>query len=72
MRVTYDPEANAAFIYLVEIRAGEVAESAYCEAASAAGDVIADFNRDGQLLGIEVLNARATLPHTVLDRAERL
>lgn len=72
MRVTYDPFANAAFIYLVEIGAGEVAESAPCESETGVGEVIADFDKDGRLLGIEVLNARAVLPREVLDRAERL
>lgn len=71
MRVTYDPEANAAYIYLVEIGVGGVAESAPCEAELAAGDVIADFDSEGRLLGIEVLNARAASPPEVLDGAQR-
>jgi uncharacterized protein YuzE len=71
MRVTHDPQANAAYIYLVEIGRGDVAESAPCGSELGAGDVIADFDRSGRLLGIEVLNARETLPPEVLDLAER-
>ena len=68
IRVTYDRRANAAFIYLTEIGSGEVARSV--EALPEA--VLLDFDQEGRLLGIEVLNARRMLPRALLDRAERL
>ena len=50
MRITYDPEANALYI---ELRPGIVAESHDLEEG-----ITADLDRQGHVLGIEVLDAR--------------
>jgi uncharacterized protein YuzE len=72
MRVTYDAEADASFIYLVEIGTGEVERSMLVDRSMEMGSVFACFNRDGRLVGIEVLGARRYVPQEVLDQAERI
>jgi uncharacterized protein YuzE len=64
-RVTYDAQANAAYVYLVDaIRPGEAVRQ------QVIGNVILDFDIDGKLLGIEVLDARGVLRETTLAMAE--
>ena len=70
IRVTYDGMANAAYIYLVPIGAGEATTTVPGE--DEAGSVNLDFDREGRLIGVEVLNARANLPPHVLAHAERI
>ena len=72
MRVTYDRSIDAAYIYLREIEPGGVRESVDIDAPDgvAAGSVVLDFDRDGRLVGIEVLNAERALPEHFLDAAE--
>jgi len=48
MKITYDKEASAVAITL---RNGKVAKT-----VEISGDVIADFDKKGDVLGIEVLN----------------
>jgi len=52
MRVTVDPEVNAGYIYLVPIQKGEAVEQVVVEGKF----MILDFNKRGQLLGIEFLD----------------
>lgn len=54
MRITYDPDVNAAYIYLSD-RRGEV------ETHVVSDDVTLDVFPDGTLLGIELLNANSQL-----------
>lgn len=65
MRVTYDPEADAAYITLInrEVRAGEaVYQSDMINTPGERGTLVADFDADGRLLGVEVLAASSVLP----------
>ena len=71
MRITYDQEADAAYIYLVPISPGGVARTYTCDPNEVKGMINLDFDRDGRLLGIEVLDASRSLPGAVLDGAER-
>ena len=68
--MTYDGEANAAYIYLVPIGPGEADVSVPGE--EEASSVNLDCNRDGRLIGIEVLSARESLPPDVIAEAERI
>jgi uncharacterized protein YuzE len=64
-RVTYDAEANAAYIYLADaIGRGEAVRQQVVD-----GDIILDFDASGRLLGIEVLDARRRLPDGILAMA---
>lgn len=68
MKWTYDPEADAAYIQLVEeIGAGGVAKTVGCDPAEVGGMINLDFNSEGRLLGIEVLDASQLLPREMLE-----
>jgi uncharacterized protein YuzE len=73
VRITYDPEANAAKIYLVdEIGFGGVARSVPIQGEGIGElDFVFDFNRDGHLIGIEVIYAREFLAVETLENAQR-
>lgn len=72
MRVTFDPEANAAYVYLKDqIPPGGVSRSEFCDVEVAGGPVFLQFDSDGRLIGIEILGATELLPAEVLDEAER-
>jgi uncharacterized protein YuzE len=61
MRITYDPEADYAYIYLVDdIRPGE-ATSGSTVVDGPHGVINVDFDSEGRLLGIEVQNPRKAL-----------
>jgi uncharacterized protein YuzE len=69
MKVSYSPDVDAAYIYLVEIRPGEARHTRTCEGASG-GTINLDFDAFGRLLGIELLGARQLLPPDVIEQAE--
>lgn len=75
MRVTYDGQANAAYIYLKPvIKPGEAARTYVCdlqkEGFGLAVGVNLDFDISGRLIGIEVLHASHGLPREFLQQAE--
>jgi uncharacterized protein YuzE len=49
MKITYDPEVDAFYLYLVDIRAGGVDRS-----EEVAPSTVLDFDKEGNLLGIEI------------------
>ncbi len=62
MRLTYDKRANAAYLYLVE---GVEANGS----SDVHNDIVIDYH-DGEIIGIEFLNANKQLPIKVLAVAE--
>lgn len=67
MRLTYDPEADAAYIYLAdEIAPGGVARTYTCDPSEVGGMVNLDFDAAGRLIGIEVMDASRILPPEAL------
>jgi len=68
LRVTYDPEANAAYIHLVPVGRGEAVRTEPVE-YDGPGGVLFDFDRAGQMIGVEILGARELLPVGFLDGA---
>ena len=72
MRITFDRSVNAAYIYLVSIGRGEAVKTHDATPPHGEGTVMLDFNKNGRLIGIEILNATRVLPHEVLEQAERL
>jgi uncharacterized protein YuzE len=75
MRVTYDGQANAAYIYLKPtIEPGEATRTYVCdlgkEGFGLEVGVNLDFDVSGRLIGIEVLHASHGLPWEFLQRAE--
>ena len=70
MRITYDSEADAAYIQLSDtILPGGVAMTVPCDPREVGGMIHLDFNTDGILIGIEVLGAASKLPRELLERA---
>ncbi len=70
MRVAYDAEADAAYIYVrePEARQGSVTS---LPVPNAPAMIVLDFDTDGSLFGIEVLDASTVLPPELLKGAER-
>jgi uncharacterized protein YuzE len=71
MRVTYDKEGDAAYIYLTPIPPGAAVRQEHVT-GEAKGELILDFDRVGRLLGIEVLGASRYLPPSVIAAAESI
>lgn len=70
MRITYDPDANAAYLYLTNEELPPGRQS--IQAATPPGIeafIVLDW-QDGRLVGIEILDARSKLHHDLLDQAE--
>jgi uncharacterized protein YuzE len=53
LRVTHDPEADAAYIYLT----GSIEPGGVRETISATPEINLDFDSEGRLIGIELLAA---------------
>jgi uncharacterized protein YuzE len=68
MRVTYDPEADAAFIYLVPtIAFGEVARSQLCDIGLKETAMTLSLDAEGRVLGIEILGVSKALPPQAIE-----
>lgn len=59
MRLTYDPEANAARLRLQDERRDEVAETFMCDYEIENAAVILELDREGRLLGVEIRGVTA-------------
>lgn len=70
MRITYDADADAAFVYLVDvIGAGQTARSQMCDLEIREGAVILALDAEDHLLGIEILGASRLLSAETLASA---
>lgn len=71
MRITYDKSSDAAYIHLVDIPPGGVANTYCVDDFDLVSDMVnLDFDKDNKLLGIEVLGASSQLPKELLDSAQ--
>lgn len=71
MRVTYDAVVDAAYIYLTtEIPAGGIARTVPVDPREIDGMINLDFDAEGRLVGIEVLDASRFLGPQFLASAE--
>ena len=66
MRITYDPQTDAAYIYLKEISPGSVRKTYPCDPREVGGMINLDFDSEGILVGIEVIGASKRLPSSLL------
>lgn len=67
LRVTYDDEANAAYVYLVpEIKEGGVARTVPVDGGDHPWMVNIDVDHEGRIVGLEVLDARRLMPPELL------
>jgi len=70
MRIDYDAEVDAAYLQLAdEIPPGGVHKTVCCDPSEVGGMVNLDFDSEGRLLGIEVLDASSMLPPGLLAQA---
>ena len=65
MKITYDSEADAGYIYFKEILKGEVAQT-----ISLNESINIDLDKYGKTLCIEILDASKNLPKNTLKSAE--
>jgi uncharacterized protein YuzE len=74
MHVRYDAEADAACIQLAErVEPGQASRQLHSIATPGGrGEIVLDFDAAGVLLGVEVLNAEAALPASLLRDAVRI
>ncbi|HKW98807.1 MAG TPA: DUF2283 domain-containing protein [Bryobacteraceae bacterium] len=71
MNLKYDPEADAAYIYVDgHIADGQVSRTYPCDLAGVHGSVNLDFDDSSRLRGIEILGAKALLSAEALRKAE--
>ncbi|MCF2707462.1 DUF2283 domain-containing protein [Arcanobacterium haemolyticum] len=74
MKITYDPDADAAYItFGKDIEPGEaVQQISLIETPNGQTQVTIDVDSEGYLLGIEILSASVGLRDDVLNKAHRL
>ena len=65
-RLIVDPEADAAYL---EIGRGKVADTVPIDPAGFRGQIVFDLDREGRLLGLEILDASRQLPTDAMDAA---
>ena len=66
MKLEYDKEVDAAYVYLTyPMEKGEAKKTIEIN-----GNIIADFDEKGQLIGIEILNASKVLSKKALIEAD--
>ena len=69
MRIEYDPAIDAAYVrFVAEIGPGCVAKTIPVGPLEIDGEINLDFDREGRLVGIEILNASRFLPDDALER----
>ncbi len=66
MKFEYDKEADAAYIYLVY----PIKEKEAKNTVELKENIILDFDADGKLLGVEILNASKVLNRKALIKAQ--
>lgn len=63
LRIDYDKKADVAYIRLVrKIEPGSIKETYACDPQQVRGQIQLDFDAEGRLVGIEVLDASHLLP----------
>ena len=67
MKLTYDRSVDAAYIQLSRRRtAGSVTKTYPCDPLEVGGEINLDFDSEGRLIGIEILDASKRLPAELL------
>lgn len=70
IKIEYDKAADAAYIYLKEIGPSGVGFTYPCDPIEVKGMINLDFDKEGKLEGIEIMDASKKLPKEILDKAE--
>lgn len=69
MRIMFDRQTNTAYLQLSD--EGEKSRTHACDPLGVNGEINLDFGTSGELIGIEVQDARRLLPGDLLLRAEK-
>jgi len=72
MRITYSKSADAANIFLVDIKPGGIAKTHPCLIGKRKDMINLDFDKDGRLVSIEIMDASEVLPAEVLRSAKQI
>lgn len=71
MRLTYDAEADAAYLYVVDsIGFGEASDTRVTDVHLEGASIIVDLDDRQRLLGVEILGASRVLRRETLESAE--
>jgi uncharacterized protein YuzE len=73
MKITYDKSVDAVYLYLdpeLELKSGWVKKTYLCDPQAVNGMINLDFDENGKLGGIEVLDASKKLSEEFLSQAE--
>jgi uncharacterized protein YuzE len=68
--LTFDDEADAAYIRLAPFRAGGTPTQVVVEDLPVAAEIVLDFSPEGWLVGVEIIGARAVLRPELLAGGE--
>jgi len=71
VRISYDPEADAAYIYLTDIDLDVGRESVPVDPPEGVQAFVVMDWKDGKIVGLEVLDALALLHPDLLQQAQR-
>lgn len=70
MQLKWDPSSDAAYLYLVDRRErGMAKRTVPLQVPDCPSEMFLDFDADGKLVGLEILDASLSLPKEALDRA---
>jgi uncharacterized protein YuzE len=72
IKITFDKEADAIYIYFTEIGVAGVNRTYLCDPKENDGMINLDFDQNDRLVGIEILDASKKLPQDLLDHAVRI
>ncbi len=70
LKISYDKNVNAAYIYLKDIQKGEAVETITYDdyPDGTIGEVVIDLNKDKKVIGFEILSADKILPEELLAK----
>lgn len=72
LEIQYDPEADAAYIYVVGLGPGRtVARTKFCDVGLQGSAVILGLDATDGIVGIEILGASKVLPPNLLVESEQ-
>jgi uncharacterized protein YuzE len=65
--VTYDPDADMAYVRMVEPEPGSSVKQVVVRDVDLPGQIVIDIDRDGRVRGFELFDASRSLPVELLD-----
>ena len=72
MHFTYDPDADAAYLYLVDGFEYSKQQISGISKDGMGGELEIDINEDGKVIGIEFVGASLILPEQVVSKAVKI